>query len=73
MAVRVKYMFNRLAGHTIIFFLSERNFFIPSQGLLETSDFFCSTIILTALTLHYHHKTVIHLNEDSQGIKNKKN
>lgn len=41
MAVRVKYMFNRLAGHTIIFFLSERNFFIPSQGLLETSDF-CS-------------------------------
>lgn len=70
-------MFNRLEGHITIFFLLNKDPFITlsrSSGSYETSVFCSAEIILTALTLHYHHKIMVHfkINKDSWGIKNKK-
>lgn len=78
MYVGIKYMFNRLEGHITIFLLSQRNLFITlsrASGSYETSVFCSAEIILTALTLHYHHKIMVYLktNEDLWGIQNKKN
>lgn len=71
-------MFNRLEGHITVFLPLKKDLsrtLSKASGSYKTSVFCSVEIILTALTLHYHNKIMVHFktNRDSWGIKNKKN
>lgn len=71
-------MFSRLEGHKRVLLLLKKDLSITlsrASGSYKTSVFCSVEIILTALTLHYHYKIMVHskTNQDSWGIKNKKN